>query len=107
MPSNPFTDQQWAANTVNSIDRIISLIRRYTTRPLVVVARGLIFGILVVAGTLIMLTLLIIGGTRALQSLGDIWFAHGTSVWLSYIVIGTVFTLIGAILMRQRRSPQN
>lgn len=107
MPSNPFTDPQWATNTVDSIDRIVALIRRYTTRPLVVMARGLVFGILALAGGLIILTLLIIGGTRALQSLGDVWFAHGTSVWLSYIVLGAVFILIGAVLMRRRRPPQD
>ena len=87
MPSNPFTDPQWASKTVGSIDRLVALIRRYTTRPLVV-------------------TLFIIGGSRALVALGDVWFAHGTAVWLSYIVLGSIFTLIGAVLMRRRR-PQN
>lgn len=107
MPSNPFTDPQWAANSVDSIDRIVTLIRRYTTRPLVVIARGLVFGILALAGSLIVLALLIVGGFRALVSLGDVWFAHGTSVWLSYIVLGSVFTATGAVLMRRRQPPRN
>jgi len=107
MPSNPFTDPKWAANTVDSIDRIIALVRHYTTRPLVVVARGLVFGILALATSLIVFTLLIIGGFRALVSLGDVWFAHGTSVWLAYIVLGSVFTVIGAMLMRRRRPQRN
>lgn len=107
MPSNPFTDPQWAANSVDSIDRIVTLIRRYTTRPLVVIARGLVFGILALAGSLIVLALLIVGGFRALVSLGDVWFAHGTSVWLSYIVLGSVFTVTGAVLMRRRQPPRN
>ncbi|MEO8364378.1 MAG: hypothetical protein ABI570_08360 [Ilumatobacteraceae bacterium] len=106
MPSNPFTDPQWASKTVGSIDRLVALIRRYTTRPLVVIARGLIFGILAIAAGLLMFTLFIIGGSRALVALGDVWFAHGTAVWLSYIVLGSIFTLIGAVLMRRRR-PQN
>lgn len=107
MPSNPFTDPRWAANTVDSIDRIIALIRRYSTRPLVVVARGLVFGILALAVGLVILALFIIGGSRALVSLGDVLFAHGTSVWLSYIVLGSVFTVTGAVLMRRRRSPRD
>lgn len=107
MPSNPFTDPRWAANTVDSIDRIVELIRRYTTRPLVVVARGLLFGILALVASLVVLTLLIIGGFRALVSLGDVWLAHGTSVWLSYVVLGSVFTVTGAVLMRRRRPPHN
>ena len=107
MPSNPFTDPRWAANSVESIDRVVALIRRYTTRPLVVVARGLVFGILVLAAGFIVLVLLIIGGSRGLVSLGDVWFSHGTSVWLSYIVLGSVFTVTGALLMRRRRPPHN
>lgn len=107
MPSNPFTDPKWAANTVDSIDRIVALIRQYTTRPVVVVARGLVFGLLALATSLVVLTLLIIGGSRALVSLGDVWFAHGTSVWLSYIVSGSIFTTIGAVLMRRRRRPRD
>lgn len=107
MPSNPFTDPRWAANTVDSIDRVIALIRRYTTRPLVVVARGLVFGMFAAATGLVILALLLIGGFRALVSLGDVWFAHGTSVWLSYIVLGSIFTIIGALLMRRRRPDRN
>ncbi len=107
MPSNPFTDSRWASNSVESIDRIIASIRRYTTRPLVVVARGLVFGVLALAAGFLVITLLIIGGTRGLVSLGDIWFAHGTAVWLSYIVLGSIFTLTGTFLMRRRRPPRN
>ena len=107
MPSNPFTDSKWAANSVESIDRIIASVRRYTTRPLVVIARGVVFGVLAVAAGLLVITLSIIGGTRGLVSLGDVWFAHGTAVWLSYIVLGSIFTLTGAFLMRRRRPPRN
>lgn len=107
MPSNPFTDPKWASNTVDSIDRVIALIRRYTTRPLVVIARGLVFGILALAASFVVLVLLIIGGFRALVSLGDIWFAHGTSVWLSYVALGSLFTVTGAVLMRRRQPPRH
>ena len=107
MPSNPFTDSRWAANSVESIDRIIASVRRYTTRPLVVVARGLVFGVLAMAAGLLVITFLIIGGTRGLVSLGDVWLAHGTAVWLSYVVLGLVFTITGALLMRRRRPPRS
>lgn len=103
MPSNPFTDPQWATNTVDLIDRLVSLVKRYTTRPLVVVARGLVFGILVACVSIVTAVLLLIGTTRALQALGDVWFEHSTSVWLSYMVLGGVFVAIGAVLMRRRR----
>ncbi|MEK7410182.1 MAG: hypothetical protein AAB327_02160 [Actinomycetota bacterium] len=101
------TDPDWAANTVGWIDRVIALIRRRTTQPLVVMARGLVFGILALVTSSVVLTLLIIGGFRALVSLGDVWLAHGTSVWLAYMVLGSLFILTGAVLMRQRRPRRN
>jgi len=103
VPSNPFTDPQWATNTVDMIDRLVSIVKRYTTRPLVIVARLVVFGILAVCISIVIGVLLVIGAIRALQALGDVWFGHGTSVWLSYMVLGAVFVAIGAILMRRRR----
>ncbi len=85
------------------IDRLVSIVKRYTTRPLVVVARLVVFGILAVCISIVIGVLLVIGTTRALQTLGDVWFDHDTSVWLSYMVLGAVFVAIGAILMRRRR----
>ena len=105
MPSNPFTDPQWAKKTVDMIDQLVSIVKRYTTRPLVVFARLVVFGILAAAISMVIGVLLVIGVMRALQSLGDVWFDHGTSVWLSYMVLGTLFVAIGAILMRRRRPP--
>ncbi len=105
MPSNPFTDPRWATNTVDTIDRLVSIVKRYTTRPLVVVARFVVFGILASAISMVIGVLLLIGTMRALQAIGDVWFDHGTSVWLSYMVLGAAFMAIGAILMRRRRPP--
>jgi len=85
------------------IDRLVSIVKRYTTRPLVVVARLVVFGILAVCISIVIGVLLVIGAIRALQTLGDVWFGHGTSVWLSYMLLGAVFVAIGAILMRRRR----
>jgi len=85
------------------IDRLVSIVKRYTTRPLVIVARLVVFGILAVCISIVIGVLLVIGAIRALQALGDVWFGHGTSVWLSYMVLGAVFVAIGAILMRRRR----
>ena len=105
MPSNPLTDPHWATSTVDMIDRLVSIVKRYTTRPLVVFARIVVFGILAAAISMVIGVLLVIGVMRALQSLGDVWFDHGTSVWLSYMVLGTLFVAVGAILMRRRRPP--
>ena len=95
MPSNPFTDPQWASRTVDTIDRIVAFVRDRTTRPAVAIV-GAIFVVIV----------LVIGGIRALHSLLDIWWSRDTAVWASYLIIGGVFCVIVMLLMR-RRHPQD
>lgn len=106
MPSNPFTDPQWASRTVDAIDRVVALVRDRTTRPLVTIVRALIFGSMAIVGAIFVVIVLVIGGIRALNSLLDIWWSRDTAVWASYLIIGGVFCVIGMLLMR-RRHPQD
>lgn len=106
MPSNPFTDPQWASRTVDAIDRIVAFVRDRTTRPAVAIVRGLIFGSMAIVGAIFVVIILVIGGIRALHSLLDIWWSRDTAVWATYFIIGAVFCVAGMLLMR-RRHPQD
>lgn len=106
MPSNPFTDPQWASRTVDAIDRIVAFVRDRTTRPAVAIVRGLIFGSMAIVGAIFVVIILVIGGIRALHSLLDIWWSRDTAVWATYFIIGAVFCAAGMLLMR-RRHPQD
>ena len=106
MPSNPFTDPQWASRTVDAIDRIVAFVRDRTTRPAVAIVRGLIFGSMAIVGVIFVLIVLVIGGIRGLDSLLDIWWSRDTAVWATYFIIGAVFCVAGMLLMR-RRHPQD
>ncbi|MFM1761819.1 MAG: hypothetical protein RL478_1429 [Actinomycetota bacterium] len=106
MPSNPFTDPQWASRTVDAIDRIVAFVRDRTTRPAVAIVRGLIFGSMAIVGVIFVLIVLVIGGIRGLHSLLDIWWSRDTAVWATYFIIGAVFCVAGMLLMR-RRHPQD
>ena len=50
MPSNPFTDPDWAQRTVDFIDRWVGVVRDRTTKPLIAVVRGIVYGVLILAG---------------------------------------------------------
>ena len=106
MPSNPFTDPQWASRTVDAIDRIVAFVRDRTTRPAVAIVRGLIFGSMAIVGVIFVLIVLVIGGIRGLHSLLDILWSRDTAVWATYFIIGAVFCVAGMLLMR-RRHPQD
>jgi len=106
MPSNPFTDPQWASRTVDAIDRIVAFVRDRTTRPAVAIVRGLIFGSMAIVGVIFVLIVFIVGGIRGLHSLLDIWWSRDTAVWATYFLISAVFCVAGMLLMR-RRHPQD
>ena len=107
MVSNPLTDPEWAERSVDFIDRVVSTIRRYTTQPLVTIARGLVFGLLGSFGVVAMVVLLIVGLIRGLQAALDAVVNHDASVWISYFILRALFGLLGVVLMRRRYTEED
>jgi hypothetical protein len=106
MASNPLNDPEWATRAVDFIDRIVGSIRKYTTQPLIIVARGIVFGLLAGFGIAVALVLALIGLSRGLQSALDAVFEHVVSVWVSYFILSAIFLVIGIVLMRRRYTPE-
>jgi cell division protein FtsX len=106
MASNPLNDPEWATRAVDVIDRIVGSIRKYTTQPLIFVARGIVFGLLAGFGIAVALVLALVGLSRGLQSALDVVFEHEVSVWVSYFILSAIFLVIGIVLMRRRYTPE-
>lgn len=102
MPSNPLTDPNWASEVADTIERVVGTVRDKTTRPIVMVARALVFGLLGAFVGLMALVLLLIGLTRGMQAALEAPLSHPTAVWVSYLVIGGLFCLAGAFCMAKR-----
>mgnify|MGYP000604085598 FL=1 len=102
MISNPFTDPRWAKKTVEAIDRWVDFISDKTTRPIANLVRLVVFGVIAVVATITIIVLALIGISRALNELLDIWLTRQDAVWISYFILSFVFVVIGAWLMRRR-----
>jgi len=102
MPTNPLSDPNWAPQVADTIERVVGEVRDRTTRPIIMTARGLVFGLLAVIVGLFAVVILIIGLFRALQALLEWPFDHETAVWLSYVLVGGLFCLGGVFCMVQR-----
>lgn len=102
MISNPFTDPRWAKKTVEAIDRWVDFISDKTTRPIANLVRLVVFGVIAVVATITIIALALIGISRALNELLDIWLTRQDAVWISYFILSFVFVVIGAWLMRRR-----
>jgi hypothetical protein len=104
MPSNPLSDPNWAPQLADTIERVVGQVRDRTTKPVVMIARGLVFGLLGLFVGLFALVLVLIGLLRGLQALIEWPLSHPTAVWVSYLLLGGLFCLAGAFCMTKRNS---
>ncbi|MFM8381401.1 MAG: hypothetical protein ACKOA6_05320 [Actinomycetota bacterium] len=66
MAGNPLTDPNWAADVTDKIVDTVDKVRDRTTKPIVLLARGLVFGLLSAFLGITALALLLIAASRAL-----------------------------------------
>lgn len=89
----------WPAQAADAIVNAVETVRDRTTTPIMKIARGLVFGVF--AGTIIIAiaVLAIIGVVRLLDE------ALPSGVWLPYLLLGVLSTVVGALLFRRRNAP--
>ncbi len=105
MGLNPIGNPDWPKQTADLLESVTTKIRESTTARIVTVARMLVFGLLAAVLGLVALVLVLITATKALQLLLAWPLDHDTSVWISYLGIGGLFCLVGALLMAKRHTP--
>lgn len=104
MPGNPLTDPNWAPDFADQITTFVGNVRDKTTNNAIKAARGIVFGLLATILGITALVLLLIFLTRGLQALLDLLTSWERAVWISYFVVGGIFTLVGLFLMTKRAS---
>ena len=76
----------------------VDTVRAKTTGPLLIAARAIVYGVLIVFAAVALTVVLIAGFVRLLDS----YIAE--QIWLPYLILGVVFTL-GGMLMWRKRTP--
>jgi hypothetical protein len=90
------TGGDWAAQTADTIERVIGGVRGKTSEPIERVARLVVYGLVAGVVGVVALVLLIVGLVRVL----DVYLPG--EVWIPYAAIGGIFTLLGLFLWRKR-----
>jgi cell division protein FtsX len=103
---NPLRDPEFPRKTVDFIDRIVGAVRDRTTRPIVAVTRGVVFGSLIAVVSIALVALFLIAVMRGVQELFEVVLSERRAVWVSYFVVGAAFILVGAFLLRARHSDE-
>ena len=103
IPSTPSASSivggDWPAQAADAIVNAVETVRDRTTTPIMKIARGLVFGVFAGTFVITIMVLAIIGLVRLLDE------ALPSGVWLPYLILGVVFTALGALLFRRRNAP--
>jgi hypothetical protein len=104
MPANPLTDPNWATETTDLVVSYIDLVRSKTTQNLVYAARGVVFGLIALIVGAFALTVALVMAMRGLQSLLELATTWERAVYLSYFIVGGVFSIAGVLLFKKRNT---
>jgi uncharacterized membrane protein len=88
-------NDDWAVQTADSIERLVESVRSNTSDRLVSAARLVVFGLLAAMLGTIAMVLFAIFVVRFLDS-----YIPG-GVWVVYLVLGGLFTLVGLLLWQR------
>ena len=91
------TDRDWPAQIADTAVRIIEQIRDKTTRRAITAARAIVFGLVALSIGTVAAFLLLIGTIRVVNV-----YLPG-KVWTTYLLLGGIFTLVGAFLFSKRK----
>ena len=106
MVGNPLRDPEFPRKTVDLIDRVVGAVRDRTTRPLVAITRGIVFGSLIAVVSIALITIALIAVMRGTQELFELVLSERRAVWASYFMVSGAFILVGAFLLRARHSAE-
>jgi hypothetical protein len=90
---------EWPKKAADTVDLVVDTIHDKAIRPVLLAARIVVFGLLIAVLSSVVLILLSIGLLRLLDV-----YAFPGRVWLSYAVVGGVFTVIGLLAWTKRTS---
>jgi hypothetical protein len=94
------TPADWPAQATDTIVKVVGQVRDKTTGPIIVIARGVVYGTLAAILATIALVVTCILLVRALSIPVDEWV--GTDkIWVVYLGLGVIFTAVGWFLMKK------
>ena len=87
-----------SARALDTIDTVVATVNDRAVRPAVVAARSVVFGIIIAVIGITVVVLFCIGFIRLTTIAGH-------RIWASYIVLGLIFSAVGAVLYARRGLP--
>ena len=87
-----------SARALDTIDTVVATVNDRAVRPAIVAARSVVFGIVIAVIGITVVIMFCIGFIRLTTIAGH-------RIWASYIVLGLIFSAVGAVLYARRGLP--
>lgn len=91
----------WPGKAVDAIDLVVDTINDRVIRPIILVGRAIVFGLLIAAVAVVVAVVVAIAALRLLDV-----YAFSHHVWISYLILGVLFSLVGLVAWA-KRSPSS
>ncbi len=102
-PAPAGASDDWAAQQADRIIDIVDTVKGYTTDRVVVVARGLIFGLVISVLALAAAVLFTVAMVRLADAYLPIGAGVGDATWAAHLFIGGLFSVLGLGAWASRR----
>ncbi len=96
---SPSGDADWPKRAADAVETLAELVRGKAIRPLLMVAKALTYGLLALVLAAIFAALTITMLVRLITV-----YLTGNHVWITYLVLGGIFTLLGMFTWSRRSS---
>ncbi len=96
---SPAASGDFAAQIADRVEELVGAVRDRTTRPALIAARSLVFGLMLAVLGIVALVLLLITWNTLLTGLVG-------KAWIADFITGGILVALGAFLMAKRRPPE-
>jgi hypothetical protein len=87
-----------SARALDTIDTVVATVNDKAVRPAIVASRGIVFGVVIAVVGVVVIVMFCVGFIRLTT-------VYGHRIWASYLVLGLLFSAVGAILYSRRGVP--
>lgn len=106
-PGPSSSGRDWTEQATEAVESLVLTVKQKTTVPATTIARALVYGVVIAALGTLALTLLVIAGVRFLTVYLPVGRVHGHHrVWVTYLILGLLFTLAGLLCWSRRTKEQ-
>ncbi len=97
------TDEDWAAKATTTVVGYVDTVRTATTGKALVASRALVYFLVAGLAGFVALIIALVLLVRLVTSLTAFFsFIDDGEVWLAYLILGSVFTLVGMVLWKKK-----